>query len=147
MLVPYVHFGRSNTLYNKPTYSNKRKGRPSKFSKPQQDAPEAYVVLGRPQDMIRACGRNKEGSILNGTLLDMYLQRLSLSRRIGVSTAVAVAHVDAHVRCVKPQPCRKCESIPYYPALRRTISLFYQLISLPFPGVVGAWARSFQPDH
>src|SRR5271169_5590634 len=51
-------------------------------------------------------------------------QRLSLSRRIGVSTAVAVAHVDAHVRCVKPQPCRKCESIPYYPALRRTISFF-----------------------
>jgi hypothetical protein len=47
VLVPYVHFGRSNTLYNKPTYSKKHRGRPSKFSKPQQDAPEAYVVQGR----------------------------------------------------------------------------------------------------
>jgi len=57
--------------YNKPAYSNKHKGRPSNFSKPQQNAPEAYDVLGRPRDMIRACGRNK-GSILNGTLLDLY---------------------------------------------------------------------------
>lgn len=72
VLVPYVHFGRSNTLYNKQTYSNKHKRRPSKFSKPQQDTPEAYIVLGRPRDMIRACGRNKEGSILNETLLDLY---------------------------------------------------------------------------
>jgi hypothetical protein len=67
----YTSAGQIHFTTSQPTPTN-IKGVPSKFSKPQQDAPEAYVALGRPRDMIRACGRNKEGSILNVTLLDLY---------------------------------------------------------------------------